>query len=316
MLSRALVLLFCVTSLTAQVRVFRNGEQVDVTINGRAFTSLYFGSDAPKPYLHPLRAASGVVVTRSFPMENIPGEDQNEPHHRGLWLTLGDVNGVNFWAEGPGKGRVVLRTLGKLVSGPEVGSLRAEFQWVAPDGNALLDESRYMTFTQIGGERIIEFEATLKPSGGEPVKLGDTKEGFFAIRVVKALQEPSDKCKTECTGVMISSEGGQGEKGIWGKRANWVDYSGTVEGQKWGVAIFDHPKNPKHPTYWHARGYGLFAANPFGEHDFYADKKRDGSLTIQPGSSLTFRYRVIIHPWDLEGAKIPQQYKKWLEKVQ
>jgi hypothetical protein len=136
--------------------------------------------------------------------------------------------------------------------------------------------------------------------------MGDTKEGTFAIRVVKSLQEPAVK--------MLNSAGAVGEKNIWGKRADWVDYSGVVGGERVGIAIFDNPRNIKHPTYWHARGYGLFAVNPFGEHDFYNDPKRDGSVTIATGNSLTLRYRVLIHNGDAEEAKVAEAYRRYAER--
>ena len=143
------------------------------------------------------------------------------------------------------------------------------------------------------------------PNG--PVKMGDTKEGTFAIRLATALQKPD--------GHMLNSEGAVGEKQVWGKRANWVDYSGTVAGEKLGLAIFDHPSNPQHPTYWHARGYGLFAANPFGERDFYNDKRRDGSVTIPAGGTLVLRYRVVIHLGDSREAKIAEAYQRYAAQM-
>jgi hypothetical protein len=135
--------------------------------------------------------------------------------------------------------------------------------------------------------------------------MGDTKEGTFAIRVVKALEEPQ--------GRMLNSNGAVGEKEIWGKRADWVDYSGMVTGEKLGIAIFDHPSSVNHPTYWHARGYGLFAANPFGEHDFYNDPKRDGSAIIAEGGALTFRYRVLIHHGDAGEAQVAKAYQRYTQ---
>ena len=143
------------------------------------------------------------------------------------------------------------------------------------------------------------------PGNKSPLKMGDTKEGTFAIRVVKALEEP--------TGHMLSSTGAVGEKDIWGKRADWVDYSGEVAGETLGIAIFDNHSNIKHPTYWHARAYGLFAVNPFGEHDFYNDPKRDGSVTIPAGGSLTFRYRVLIHHGDAKEANLAEAYEQYLK---
>ena len=304
---RILILLLCVSPLSAQVKLIRNGEQVDIVINSKLFTSFFFGSDAPKPYFHPLRAANGTVVTRSFPMEYVEGEEQGEPHHRGFWFGHGDVNGIDFWLEGPTKGKIVLKTLGKLISGPDTGSFTAEFQWQAPDGTPVLDERRLMTFAQIGGENIIDTEITLRPAGAGKVVFGDTKNGGFAVHLVKALN------------MMTNSEGGKGEKEIWGKPANWVDFSGVIpdrkiEEQKLGVTMFDSPRNPKHPTFWQARQAGTLAANQFGEHDFFNDKARNGSITIEPGTSLTFRYRLLIHGGDAVTARVAAQYNKWADK--
>lgn len=293
------------SSASAEVKLARTGDKVDVTVDGKPFTTFFFGSDSPKPYLHPLRSASGRIVTRGWPMvTDIPGESRDHPHHRGVYFAHGEVNGIDFWSEGPDKGRIVFQSLGELKSGRDSGSLTARFQWQTVDGKPVLEESRVMTFREAEGQRIVDFEITVKPSGNEKVVFGDTKEGTFAIRVVKALEEINPKCPA-CTGVMVNSEGAMGEKQIWGKRAAWVDYYGTVEGEPLGIAIFDHPQNPKHPAYWHARAYGLFAVNQFGEHDYYNDKTRNGSLTIEPAQSLTFRYRVLVH------SGIAEQYHKW-----
>jgi hypothetical protein len=303
----------------AQVRLTRNGEQVDIVINGKPFTSFHFGSDTPKPFLYPLRSVNGTVLTRGFPLEILPGEDRSDPHHRGLWFTHGDVNGVDLWTEGPGKGRIALKTLGRLVNGADIGSLSAEFEWQDGAGKPMIEEERTMSFTQIVGENIIELQATLRVASAEKVTLGDTKNGSFAIRVSNALSERSEKCPVDCVGHITNSEGGRGEKEIWGKKANWVDFSGEIDGQKWGIAVFDHPGNPGHPTAWHARGYGLLAANPFGSRDFVAasDKPKTalGGMTLEPGSSVTFRYRVVIHAGDAVGARIAEQYRKWAERV-
>jgi len=305
------------------VELKHHGSQVDVRIGGKPFTAFYFDAKIPKPYMHPLRSAEGIVVTRGFPMvRNIPGESKDHPHHRALYYTHGDINGVDFWGEAEfaekapvqagGKtyraseqlpnGRTVLTKLEEVKSGADAGSLRARFNLVGPDGKVMGEETQAYTFRGDGSTRTIDCEFTTHALK-TPLKMGDTKEGTFAIRVVKALEEPAVK--------MLNSEGAVGEKNIWGKRATWVDYSGTVEGKKLGIAIFDNPTNPKHPTYWHARGYGLFAVNPFGEHDFYNDKKRDGSITIKPGESLTFRYRVLIHDGDASEAKVAEAYEQY-----
>ena len=305
------------------VEIKRSGDQIEVLISGKPFTTYYFGPQAPKPYLHPLRSAQGTVVTRGFPMrKDIPGESMDHPHHRAMYYAHGDVNGVDFWSEAEFEekvpvqvggqqyfaagrlpnGRTVFTKLEEMKSGPDSGTIRALFDLVGPDGKVIGQETQAYVFRGDASTRIIDCEFTTKALG-TPVKMGDTKEGTFAIRVVKALEAPNVR--------MLNSEGGVGEAQIWGKRANWVDYSGTVEGKKLGIAIFDHPSNPKHPTYWHAREYGLFAVNPFGEHDYYNDPKRDGSITIPASGSLTFRYRVFIHDGDAAEAKVAAAYERY-----
>lgn len=289
------------------VELKRNGDKVDVIIQGQPFTTFYFSADSPKPYLHPLRTASGKVVTRGFPMvkddvEEIRTKYQDHPHHRGLFYAHGDVNGADFWAEGKERGRIVFKSLDEVKSGRN-GTLTATFEWVTIDGKKLLTETKKLAFHGMKDARVIDVEEILH-AGSTAVKLGDTKEGTFAIRVSAPLAPKNGA-------TMVNSEGGKGEKEIWGKRAAWVDYYGQVGGETVGIAIFDHPKNPKHPTYWHARAYGLFAVNPFGEHDYYNDKTRDGSITIQPDGRLTFRYRVLIHSGEVKAAKIAEQYRKY-----
>ncbi|MBI1896252.1 MAG: PmoA family protein [Acidobacteria bacterium] len=284
--------------------------RIDVEIDGKPFTSFFYGKDAPKPYLHPLRAPSGKVVTRGFPMENIPGEIRDHPHHRGLWFTHGNVNGYDFWANEfnsrPEKrGSVVLEKIHKVRGGKDQGVIEASFLWQDPKGNTLLREHRTMVFHADPKLRVMDFDLRLEAVS--KVTFGDTKEGTFAIRLNQQLDEKN-------TGTMTSAEGAQKMANIWGKRSPWVDYAGELDGEKLGIAIFDHPANPRHPTYWHARDYGLFATNIFGEHDFYRDKTRNGSMTLEPGKSLRFRYRVVIHPGDTSRSNIGKLYQEYAGK--
>ena len=303
------------------VELKQKGNTIDVEIGGRPFTTYFFGPESPKPYLHPLRSFQGTIVTRGYPMvKDIPGESRDHPHHRAMFFAHGDVNGIDFWGESEPtkaaqtahghyysseelpKGRTVFRKLEEINSGSSSGTLKAHFDLLGPDGKAIAEETQAYTFRGDQSTRTIDCEFTILATRG-PVKMGDTKEGTFAIRVVKALETPNVH--------MLNSNGGVGEKQIWGKRANWVDYSGSVAGEELGIAIFDHPANPKHPTYWHARDYGLFAVNPFGEHDFYNDPKRDGSITIPGGGSLTLRYRVVIHHGDASEARVAEAYEQF-----
>ncbi|MCU1235068.1 MAG: hypothetical protein JWP63_3035 [Candidatus Solibacter sp.] len=299
--------------LCAQVKITAQGkEKISVEIDGKPFTDFYIGPETVKPYLHPLRAADGTVVTRGFPMvSDVPGELHTDLHHRGLWFALGNVNGYDFWANeesekgtGEGKGRIVLERVEKLAPGKKSGMIQASFAWKNPAGQTLLIESRKMTFYSDARLRMIDFDITLSPQ--QDVTFGDTKDGMFSIRLAAPLEEaqPKDIAEPKRTGKLVNASNKSGEKNVWGKRSPWVDDSGQIDGKTVGVAILDHPGNPRTPTYWHARAYGLIGANIFGVHDFEADKTRDGSLTIRPGQPLRFRYRVVVHAGDANSAGI------------
>ncbi len=292
------------------VELRRDGTHVDVLIGGRPFTTYYFDPAVAKPYLFPLRSAHGTVVTRGFPMTpDIAGEDHDEPHQRAMYFAHGDINGFDFWGEAafskwsdhPAStfGRTVFRTYNETRGGSDGGGLQATFDLVTPTGTIA---EEIQTYHFGGGEesRIIDCEFAIHATHG-PVTIGDTKEGTFAIRVVKALDSPP--------GHMVNANGASGEKGIWGKRSEWVDYSGRVGSEDVGLAIFDHPQNLRAPTYWHARAYGLLAANPFGLKQFTGDRRQDGKYAIPAGGSLIFRYRVLIHHGNASQAGVAEAYR-------
>lgn len=292
---------------SGDVLISREKDRVAVSIDGKPFTTLFYGGETMKPYLHPLRTADGKIVTRGYPMENLAGETRDHPHHQGLWFTHGDVNGFDFWANpaaGPKKGKVIVDSITKAEGGPRTGVISFQARWIDANGKALLREDRTMTFSGAGPNRLIDFDVTFTALD-QPVKFGDTKEGTFAIRLADSLTEKSKGA------VLTNAAGAQTMQNVWGKPSPWVDYSGKLDGEAVGIAIFDHPGNPKHPTTWHARDYGLFAANIFGQRDFTNDKTKDGSVTLEPGKSMRFRYRVVIHPGDTNSAKIAELYEAY-----
>lgn len=325
----ALVAFFSLcTALTtsAQVKVTQGPEQIAVEIDGKPFTVFYIGGkDLNRPHLHPLRAASGKIVNRSFPAGQVPGETTDHPHHAGLFYGHGDVNGFNYWAiqnvPTPGSkadatmGRIVLKQMVSVKSGKESGSMDVVLDWLKPDGKPLLTETRKMTFHAHPMLRIIDFDFDF--AAIDKVVFRDTKEGTFAMRMATALEEPPAKPPEKAsgparTGKLSNAQGGEREANVWGKRSEWVDYSGELDGEKVGVVMMDHPGNPRHPTYWHSRGYGLHSINPFGVSDFLNDKTQSGSLTIEPGQHVRFRYRVIIHP-GRSRARLAELYEQYAQ---
>ena len=298
-----------------RVELTRAGSRIDVQVDGRAFTSYQFDPSVAKPFFYPLRSAAGTIVTRGYPMTTeIAGEDRDEPHQRAMYYAHGDINGFDFWGEeafakwsdhsASTFGRTVFRSIDDIRSGDDAGYLAATFDLVTPSG-VIGEEVQKYRFGGDDSSRAIDCTFIICATRG-PLALGDTKEGSFAFRVVKDLHPPS--------GRMLNADGAVGEKRIWGKRASWVDYSGRVGAEDVGVAIFDHPQNVRTPAYWHARGYGLLAVNPFGLKQFTGDRRQDGSYTIPAGGSLVLRYRVLVHHGDASQAGVAGAYRRFAEE--
>jgi hypothetical protein len=308
----------------AQVKITPGPQKIAVEINGKPFTDFFIAGDqVVKPYLFPLRAATGTYVTRMWPLEKVAEEDKmfadntiktDHPHQRGLWFAHDSVNKLDFWNiapmdqapyNRPDRGKIVLNKVGKVVSGKKQGSIAATFDWKDRSGATLLTESRVMTFYADRTERVVDFDITL--TAAQKVVFGDTKDGVFGIRLRPVLQEDIG------SGHITNADGHKGEKELWGKPSNWCDYSGSIGDEKVGVTILDHPGNPHHPVRWHARAYGLFAANPFGVSTFTGDKTQNSPTELETGKSLRFRYRLIIHPGDAASANIPAEWDKYVK---
>lgn len=287
--------------VSAQVKITQGSEQIAVEIDGKPFTVFYIGGkDLDRPYLHPVRSASGTIVNRSFPAGLLPGETTDHPHHAGVFYGHGDVNGYNYWAvqnvpttpstADATMGRIVLKQAPSVKGGKASGTIDAVFTWLKPDGTPLLTETRTMTFHSHPELRIIDFDFDF--AAIDDVVFRDTKEGTFAMRMATPIEERAPAK----TGRLVNAQGAEREANVWGQRSEWVDYSGVLDGERVGVVMMDPPRNPRHPTYWHSRGYGLHSINPFGVHDFLNDKTQDGSLKLPRGERVRFHYRVIVHP--------------------
>jgi len=289
--------------------------KVDVTVDGKLFTSFCWPDNVYKPILFPVFTSSGIAVTRGFPLKPKAGERGDHIHQVGIWFNYGNVNGLDFWGNGsrgirePGGGVIKHISIDKIKPGIGEGILISRESWINPKGKELLSEKSGYRFIAIGNQRIIDRITTLT-AVDTTVLFKDTKEGMFGIRLARELEMASDEMvtlldlngkpakekvisKTGISGMYHSSEGITGEA-VWGTRAKWMALDGIISNEKISVVICDHPKNQSYPTYWHARGYGLFAANPLGWSDFTKGKEKLG-FSIPAGKSVTFRYRVIIN---------------------
>lgn len=294
--------------------------KVEVLIGGDLFTAYIYPESIKKPVLWPVITASGHEVTRQFPLKNKPGERADHPHHVGIWLNYGDVNGLDFWnnseaipSEKAGSyGTIYHETIENTESGRGEGNLITTASWKNSKGAILLDERSEYTFLARKKTRIVDRTTVLKAVNGK-VEMTDNKEGMFAIRVTRELELPaSGKVKvvdshgnvTEidasdnnvANGDYLSSEGITGSD-VWGTRAKWMKLAGKINGNPVAIVIFDHPGNPGYPTFWHARGYGLFSANTLGQKIF-SKGKEEMNFEIEDGRSATFRYRLAVFSED------------------
>lgn len=330
-LNLTLVLLFLFMGTYAQkwlpvTLVEKQGKQVDVMVNGQFFTSYLQPEGVKKPVLWPVISPAGNTVTRSYPLAKKEGERVDHPHHIGIWLNYGDVNGLDFWNnstaipadKASGYGTIIHKSIDKMENGKEKAVLAVSTDWIDSKSNKLLDEKTVFIFRATREMRIIDRTTTLKAVNGE-VKFNDNKEGVFAIRVATELELPQkgavemtdahgNVTKVEkpdlskVTGNYLSSEGITGEA-VWGTRGKWMQLSGKINGENVSIVIIDHPGNPGYPTYWHARGYGLFAANTLGQKAL-SNGKDVLNFTLPAGKTVTFRYRVVIFSGELKPDKI------------
>jgi hypothetical protein len=293
-------------SSAAGVSFSQQDKRIEIVVDGRPFTTFHYEEKWDKPFLYPLITASGKVISRGYPIEPREGEEQDHAWHRGIWYGHGDVSGHDFWrelgadktgkiiplgepstrAEG-GKGILTAELGLQSVKGDLVGTLREEFSFARADNNMIIDTA-----------------ITIRADKGQALKFGDTDDGGLGMRLADAFRQDRGA-------VLRNSDGLEGTENIWGKPAKWVDYTATVDGVPAGVAMFDHPANPRHPTRWHARGYSLCSANPFALRSFTGDKSSDGSYEIAAGESLALRYRVLIHEGETPPASIEEQYQKF-----
>jgi len=291
---------------------FDDKQKVDVMANGKLFTSYRYPSDLEKPFLFPVYAPNGSVLTRGYPLEPRKGERVDHPHHIGLWFNHGNVNGLDFWnnssAIPAGKkdayGHIVVKQIVKA----KKNVLEVLSDWNDNKGNTLLVENTKYIFSGDKNSRTVDHISTLTAANGTVV-FTDNKEGMFAIRVDRAFEMPSNESliftddkgnpttvkatdNTGVTGMYTSSSGLKGDK-VWSSRNDWVMLSGTKDNVLSTMAVFDHPKNTGYPAHSHARGYGLFSTNNLGASSYVPEHERI-VVTLQKGESITLRHRFYV----------------------
>lgn len=315
-------------------------QKIDVLMDGELFTSYILDSKyevLKKPALYPLKTPSGVEITRGYPLDPKPGERVDHPHHIGLWFNYGNVNGLDFWNNSSAipedrqdeMGHIAHWGVNEIRNGTDSGALVVTSGWLSPDNRVLLREETRYVFHKRPDARIVDRICTLTATG-ERVNMHDNKEGMLGLRVTRALEYPSERplrltgkdgkpmeepvMENEgVTGEYESSEGITGVE-VWGTRAKWMKLSGVVADQPVTVAILDHPDNVGYPTFWHARAYGLFAANPLGQAVF-TEGDMQLNYELPAGESTSFKYRILILPGRDTADQVEQEYQQWVKET-
>lgn len=291
----------------------KTNTQDQILINGELFVG-YNTINTAKPFLYPIIGPTGANMTRHFPMKKgVTGESEDHPHHTSFWFTHGGVNGVDLWH---GKGQAVENVLSEIPRPTVKGAtISATDRWLKKDFHSLADVAIEYGFSALDdGSRVIDYSTNIMPGDGiDRLIFADTKEGTMAIRLAPQLRLKGKVA----TGKAVNSNGDKGTK-VWGKRAKWVAYWGVIDGKTCGVAIFDHPTNLRHPTWWHARDYGLVAANPFGISDFEKGKHKRGAgeYTLKQDEQLKLKYRFVFFAGTAEETDIAEKYDQWVEETQ
>ena len=286
-------------------------------------TVYHVGEEVAKPYFWPVRAANGVTVTRAWPLEKgQPEETTDHVHQKSAWFCHGDVipegielkhkikgvEGVDFWSEAAGHGRIVCVSVGEPKNGKDSATVTTKNEWRTADDVKVMDETRKVSLYALGDARLLVLEIDLHASVC-PITFGDTKEGSLGVRVNDEIREAAKK------GTLTNADGQTGEKNIWGLPSKWNDYSGPIGGKTAGIALFDDTANP-YPAAWHSRGYGLMAANPFGraQSGFPAFKgKKTELVKLAKGEHLKLRYGILIHNGDVKEGKVQDAYDRFVK---
>lgn len=314
--------------LPAKPSVRKYGDTWEFYIGEELVTKYHVADRNFKPYLWPLNAPGNVGVTRDWPMKRgSPKESTDHVHQKSCWFTYGDVvpegvtitskvpnvKGIDFWAEGPNRGKVVCTSASEMTTKSDRVGITTRNAWKTAEGRGIVDETRDIEMVPLDGARLFIVKTRLRPATN-PITFADTKEGAFGVRVHDQLTVKAENPKATIT----NSLGGVGEKACWGMKADWCDYSGEIDGKPVGITIFDDPTNRSRAC-WHVRAYGLLAANPFGraESGFPAQKgSPEPLITLKAGDELTLRYGLLLHTGDVKTGKVAEHYRKFLALLQ
>ncbi len=276
---------------------------VDVSVGGKLVTSYHYNEKWARPFFYPLTGPYGTRVTRGWPIEKgIVGESKDHKHHKSVWVAYGECGMVDNWSEEGNHGTQRHRGFARLVSGPVFGRITARNDWCTAGGQKQFEELRDMRFYAVPrGNVLLDMAITFRMTQRRVV-FHDTKEGgLVSVRVATPMDVRNG-------GRIENGYGGIDEPETWGRKAPWCDYSGRVDGKDVGIAVMDHESNPRYPTEWHVRDYGLMTANCFAWRHYRPDAGKKGDMVFKKGQETTWRYRLFVHRGNAARGKVKDRF--------
>jgi hypothetical protein len=276
------------------------GKSLSCVLDGKTLWTLNHAKEEGKPYFHPVCLGGGTALTWLRPGDHI--------WHRALWFSWKFINKLNYWEEdksgkSQGASDIVDMKFEERDGGVAITmnldyhphgkpSVLKEVRRIAispPDAEGCYRMDWRMTWTAQGEDAVLDRTPT-KADGG-PAWGGYAGLSFRAVQAMTEYQA-------------FDSEGRKNLEGH-GQKARWLDFSGVVNKetkQAAGVAMFDHPSNPRHPTPWFVIMGGTFG---YTSPAFLFDKAH----TIPAGQSLSLAYRVLIHPGRGDKERLEKEWK-------
>lgn len=264
----------------------RAAGEMKITVGGSPLGTYVFRDDViGRPYFAHLRAPGGVQATRTHPP--VEGQDATDhaTFHPGLWLAFGDLSGADDW-----RNRARVEHV-RFVEEPKASAGRGSF----------VVENRYLPATGAGGSplcrEVCSYAILVRPAGyllicdstfrsdTADFYFGDQEEMGFGVRVASPLAVVKG-------GKIRNSDGLVNEPQVWGKAADWCDYSGSLGGKRVGITLMPDPHNFRR-SWFHARDYGLLVANPFGRNAMTSGAP--SRVLVKRGETLRLRFGVLLH---------------------
>jgi hypothetical protein len=282
-----------------------DGGSITVREDGDAvFTYHYAPVDPPEGvsaqyrrsgYIHPLYGLDGEILTEDFPTDHY--------HHRGVFwgwpysrqgerkMDIWTLVGCRSWHE---KWLKQKTRNGKVV-------LKAQNRWsfdAAPE-DAVIRETVTMEVQEANKQgRAIDFTLEFKNVSDKTFTIQGSQDegkgyGGFNFRPDAALKP-----------MLFTTAQGKQKEDTTKIATPWSDVSFYLKERSAhsGVAVFQHPENPGYPhPGWILRHYSFLGVS----------WPHVTAHVLQPGESVTLRYRMYVHRGDAEAAKVETAFEEY-----